>query len=290
MTALQGVARIFPCWHVICVYAFYRNNESMHLMNLWIGKRGIYRTLKLALVSFNAMVALPALAIPVTVEYTGSISRINYADCQNLVNGGCTSWVHTSVQSSNFVDGRQVEVGNSVVGGFTYDSEAALTAMSSDGFQAIHLRSVFGTSFQSNQISLPTALTPSVGPGSFSIVNDRPIGSYTVDSFYVSNWFSQGDWFATFNFHLIDLTGLIFDSFAVPLSLELSDMTSSSMNVGFLRRSDGDQLQLYVDLTSINFSLPNEVPEPGTWALVLIGFAAVTGTYSRARRPRQVII
>lgn len=240
------------------------------------------------LASLGVALALPVYAVPVTVAYSGVVSRLMYANCVSFNAGSCSAWDFTSPLSSDFADGRNVEVGNTFAGGFAYESAAPLTAMSSDGFQAVHLNSVHDAHFQSNELALPTAALPSAGLGSFSVVNNRPIASSVFDSFYVNSVFSGGGWFASVEFHLQDSTGAAWSSFDVPLSLDFSSFNGNVFYVAFLRRSDGDQLHVHGDLTSVAFSSPVGVPEPASITLLLIGLLAAASMVPLFRRRRSI--
>lgn len=218
-------------------------------------------------------------AVPITVEYSGVVSRLWTADCLAQANGSCTTWANTDVSSSDFVDGRNVAVGSSFVGRFTYESTAPITAISSDGFQAVHLDSVYETYFQSGELALPSSLLPQTD-GSFSVINNRPsFGGYR-DSFFVNSWFNQANWFASLSISLQDSTASVFDSFDVPQTLDFADFNAHVFSVGFLRRSDGDQLQLRGNLTSVRVS---PVPEPSSVALLLAGLGVLGGSIYRKR-------
>ena len=232
---------------------------------------------------------LPAHAEDIRVEYTGVVSRLSYADCQTLVNGSCTAWSFTSIQSSDFFDGNAVSVGNQFSGSFVYDTSAPLTAISSDGFQAVHLNAVSEAIFQAGALSVPAPLLPNSGAGSYSIVNDR--NGY--DSFYVNNTYSLNDWFASVNFHLQDSTGSVFSNFDVPASLDFAAFNANAFNVGLLRRSDGDQVQLFGDLRSATFTAA--VPEPSSFAYLIAGglllflVRASKKSLFRTKRPASIV-
>ena len=219
-------------------------------------------------------------AVPITVEYSGVVSRLWTADCVAQTNGNCTAWDNTDVSSSDFVDGRNVAIGSSFTGRFTYDSTAPVTAISADGANAMHFDSVSGVYFQTGELSLPSVLLPFY-QGNFSVVNDRAFYAPPIDSFFVSSWFSEGDWFASLNLSLIDNTASVFNTLDVPQTLDFGAFDANIFSLGFLRRADGDQLQLEGRLTSMQML---SVPEPGSVALLLAALAAFVGSTYRKRQ------
>lgn len=223
---------------------------------------------------------MTGVAAPITVEYTGVISRLWTADCVAQTNGNCTGWTNTDVSSSDFVDGRNVAVGSSFAGRFTYESTAPVTAISSDGSNAMHFNSVSGVYFQTGALSLPSTLLPFY-QGNFSVVNNRALYSAPIDSFYVSSWFSEGDWFASLNLSLIDNTAAVFNTLDVPKTLNFGDYDADIFSLGFVRRSDSDQLQLEGSLTSMRMF---SVPEPSSGALLLATVGVLLGSTYRKRQ------
>lgn len=251
-------------------------------MNIELNPRRAGAMLKAGAAFLLTTAAMVAGAAPITVEYSGVVSRLWTADCVAQTNGSCTAWTNTDVSSSDFVDGRNVAVGSSFTGRFTYESTAPVAAISSDGFQAVHLDSVLGSHFQAGELLLPSLLLPFY-EGSFSVVNNRTFYSPPIDSFFVSSWFSSEDWFASLNLSLIDNTAAVFDTFDVPKTLNFGDFDANVLSLGFVRRSDGDQLQLEGSLTSMRMF---SVPEPSSVALLLAAIGClVSATYRK--RPVQ---
>ncbi len=231
-----------------------------------------------SLLTLALVAAVPALAQATQVSYTGSVTSLTYADCTTFLNGGCTAWSFTPLQSTDFLAGQFIEVGQSFVGRFAYDESAPMTAVSADGYQAVFLNSVSQSAVATPTFSLPTASLPAAGLGSFSIVDGR----FGWDSFFVMQSFSQGDWFANLIFDLQDSTGTIFSGFDVPTRLDLSQFDFMTFQIGMLRRSDGDQVQLHGAIASVSV-----VPEPGTLALLLTGAALLAHQTRRARASQE---
>lgn len=226
--------------------------------------------MKAALALIIATLSLPASASPITLDYSGSVSSLTYADCQSYTSSGsCNAWNFTSLPNTDFVDGHFVSIGDTFSGTYVYDPAAPLTAISNDGHQAIHLNSIATASFSAGQLQLPGTYLPQAGLGSFSIVNDR--NGY--DSFFLQSLFSGTDFFASVDLDLQDHTGRIFDSFDVPQTLNFTDFNANVFHVGMLRRSDGDQVLLYGALTSVSIASP--IPEPKTPLLMLLGLVLI---------------
>lgn len=227
--------------------------------------------------AITAAIALPASARLIDIHFEADLKSMNYADCQTYSSfGSCNSWTNTQLRSSDFLAGEMVEIGQRIYGHYTYNADAPVSGISTDGAQAVHLNAVPDASVTVGQVSLPSAWLSQTSTGSFSVVNNR--GTY--DSFFLQALFSQGDWFVISNLHLQDSTGKAFNDFTVPTSLNFSDFNASLYNLTFLRRSDGDQLQISGKITGTQFAAA--VPEPNSYLLALVGI----GTILRAMKRR----
>lgn len=229
------------------------------------------------LVGLAMMVTLPALAQQIHVMYEGTVRSMTYADCTSFANSYCSAWSFTQIPTASFPPGQQASVGDKFAGGFTYDAAAPLTAMSDDGFQAVHLNAITQARFSTSTFHLPNAGLLISSAGSFSVVDNR--NGY--DSFYLEQGFSEGNWFAHVNFHLQDSTGKAFTGFSVPTHLTLDQFNANVFSIGIVRLSDGDQVQLHGTLTGLTFAAA--VPEPSSAALLVTGGALLL----TARRRRH---
>lgn len=217
-----------------------------------------------------AAISVPASANLIEVRFEAELKSMYYADCQTYASyGSCNSWTNTQLSASDFLDGQTVAIGQRITGNYIYDSTAPLSGISSDGAQAVHLNGVPSAGVSVGQASLPAAWLTQVSSGSFSVINNR--GTY--DSFFLQGLFSQGDWFAISNLHLQDRTGKVFDDFSVPTALDFSAFNASVYSLAFLRRSDGDQLQISGQLQSVQFI--SSVPEPSSVTLALLGLVVL---------------
>lgn len=213
-----------------------------------------------------------------TIEYTGTFNRMYYSDCQTYSTyGSCNSWNFTDQSTSSFFDGLVISVGDQFTGSFSYNANALLSGISSDGYQAVYLQSIYNSTLSSNIFSLPMNTLSSTGNGDYSVVNGR----YGWDSFYVASYFSNPSWFTGIIFNPMDHDGTVFSDFTAPSELELSDFESPYFSMFFLRKSDGDQLQIRGTLSSISTIAP--VPEPSTILLLGAGLAGI-GLYERRQR------
>lgn len=249
-------------------------------MNIELNPRRAGAMLNASVALLLSTAAMAVGAAPITVEYTGVVSRLWTADCVAQTNGNCTGWNSTDVSSSDFFDGRSVAVGGSFAGRFTYESTAPVSAISADGANAMHFDSVSGVQFQTGELSLPSVLLPFYR-GSFSVVNDQVFYSPPIDSFFVSSWFNSGGWFADLSLSLIDNTAAVFDTFDVPQTLDFGDFDANVLTLGFVRRADGDQLQLEGRLNSMRMF---SVPEPSSVVLLLAALAGLVGATYRKRQ------
>jgi hypothetical protein len=217
------------------------------------------------LLSLALFVAQPVLAASVTVSYSGQVGSLTYADCQNFVNGNCTSWNFSSIQTTNFLAGSTIGVGQSFNGSFSYDSNAVMAPVSGDGFQGVYLNAVASSGFRSSTLTLPSISLSSTGGGNVSVVNGRD----GYDALLVQDYYSNSNFFVSMKTFQLDSTGTVFSSFSLPTNLGMSSFNHNSFGLGMLRRADGDQVQLVGTLTSI--VIAPAVPEPTTALLVGAG-------------------
>lgn len=228
--------------------------------------------MKSLLLAAMLVLALPVSAQNIELNYSGSVTELVYADCQSLsAFGSCNSWSFASLSETNFLNGLSISVGDEFIGQFIYDTSAPRTAISNDGYQAIHLNGVTSSSLQIGDISLPATWLPYTKSGSYSIINDR--NGY--DAFYLQGIYSGTDWFTSTNLSLQDSSGTVYSGFDVPHSIDYSRFNANIFNLGFLRRSDGDQVQLYGSLNSAVIVTP--VPELESFALMMTGMVVLAG-------------
>lgn len=207
----------------------------------------------------------------INVNYSGGIDRLVYAE-----KIGGSSWNHTDVTESFFYDGLRISEGDHFLGNFSYDPNAPLTGISSDGKQAIYLDGVMDLYFSKTNFNLPTPTLPQSLFHAFSVVNDR----YGSDSFHIFNSFFNSSWSITISLMLLDRDGTVYNDFSIPTIFNLDDFENLSFRMGFLRREDGDQLQVYGHLSDFSAA---PIPEPTTMLLFGFGLLGIAGM-SRKRK------
>lgn len=219
-----------------------------------------------------------ARAALITYEFSGQLNRAFYADCQTYSSGSnCNSWLNTYPSTSSFFNGEDISLGDRFSGQFTYDTTASYW-LSSDGYQAVYLGAVPSYQLEVNGLLFPSLVLPMAFSGSLSIVDGRN----GRDSFFISQSLSGGDWFASTYISLQDRSGLVYNSFDIPNSVNLSDFGYRSFHMAFLRRSDGDQLHLYGDVTDL---VRADVPEPNSLLLFLTSLFLVLARPTGKRKP-----
>lgn len=230
-----------------------------------------------------AAIVLPLRAEVVRVSYSGVVASLTYADCTSFSAGSCSAWVFNPLATTNFIPGREIAVGEQFSGSFVYDTSVS-AVMSSDGYQATYLNAASNAQFGAPNFALPdVVLPPAVSSGYVAVVDGRS----GTDVFQIGANFSGADYFSNLYLSMVDLTGTALSGFPIPTSLDTSGFASKSLQLGLLRRSDGDQVQLAGTVSAISFS--SAVPEPTSMLLVLLGGAIVFCTRRQSMRgPGQI--
>lgn len=226
-----------------------------------------------------ALLLLPAVsqAGVIDMEFSGSVNNINYAKCQGMsMYGSCNSWTHTNLTSSDAYKGVKFELGNKFAGTFSYDADADYV-LSSDGYQAVYLDAVLGSTLSIGGIKLPSTAMPVTGRGNLSVVDGR----FGTDLLMLQQLFRKDDWFGIMSVFLQDGTGKVYNGFDIPTTFKTTDYHYANMNLTFLQTTTGDQLQISGKLS--DFGIPAaEVPEPATASLAMLGVAGLV--MSRRRK------
>jgi len=220
--------------------------------------------MKRIIILIGMLFSINANATMISYAYEGSIESMFYSHCNAYNNNGsCNSWDIDNLTSSSFYQEIGFSVGTSFTGQFTYDTDAALSGMSSDGAQAVYLNAITDYSFSMGAYHAPSTDLPKSTFGSASVVNDR---NGKVDSFFTKQTFSSDDWFSSITADFQDHTAQVYDEFSLPENLNLNDFSSPYFHMAFLRKSDGDQLHLKGKISALS---PVSLPEPNTLWLLL---------------------
>lgn len=240
--------------------------------------------LKVCFIALLVLAPASSWATAVKASFTGSITRMFYATCTSFQDGSCSAWDNSDVASSTFYGGHDLAVGRTFSGVLAYEITTPLSGMPGDGRQAVYLDGVTSYELESGSMHLPVTEMPRAGNGSFSVINDRR----GFDSFHVSQWFSGPEFFATSAIDLFDNTGTVYSDFSVPASFDLSNFDTLFYHLSFLRRSDGDQLHVYGDLSNFHASVIG-VPEPNTAYIFFEGGMLVLVLAACRRRKDKLV-
>lgn len=216
----------------------------------------------------NALTAFVILVVPftsnakpVSFAFTASVDSMFEHDGHTKVN--------TTVKTSNFA-GFTLNQGDQIFGTVTYDSDAELNPYyqppkQSTGsyriFESNLIIPVFNFSINSN-INLSTN-----GTAHIQVANDASTFSGN-DIFYLES--SSGYdpiLFMASRLYLFDNNSLAFNSGEVPDNFFLDDFYYRVFQTGWVRQSDGSQLNFSASLSSLN-KVTRSVPEPPTFWLI----------------------
>ena len=214
----------------------------------------------------------------INIKYSGEIDRLSYSERIG------SSYTHTNLTESSFYEGFKISEGENFSGNFSYDSNAPLTGISSDGDSGIYLSAVTNFFFLTEDFSLPSLSLPTASGRDILVSND---GTFGWDTFYVSNWFSNDSWFASITIDLMDRDGTVYDTFSMPSTFNLDDFETLYFHMAFLRKEDQDQLHLYGYLSDFSVTSATPVPEPS--AILLLGTGLVILAGSRLKRKKSLV-
>lgn len=224
--------------------------------------------------------AAPSLsAAPHTFGFSGAIVRMFEHDSASNNN--------TTVSASSMT-GANIALGQIVAGFFAYDDEALPSPFDTNGSTDGYL--VFSnavTAFEFSIIGTGYSYAARTDFGNNIVLSDDSTNPVGYDSFSPYSYAPYDpDYFRSANLNLFDRSGTAVDGYTLPSSLNLSDFHFAQFHHAWLRQSDGDQLHVYADLTSLTAVLrleANSVPEPVTVMLLLPAFAALVGPRFRRR-------
>jgi hypothetical protein len=206
----------------------------------------------------------------VTYDYSGTISSLYEAKCKQTSNGGCDGYDIEHSDSSNMYLDYIFSVGDTFSGSFTYETQATLSGISSDGYQAIYSDGVISQSFTLGSYYAPSAELAGGEDGNLSIVNGR----YGTDVFQTGSYYSNSEWFSGATVSLQDNTDSIFNDMSIPNELDFNGFHYKGFSLFFLDRSTNDQLQLRGNITSL-VKAPINVPEPNSIWLFCLALLSV---------------
>ena len=179
-------------------------------------------------------------AAPITFSYSGLVTRMFEADCLPASLNHSDGYKITDVDTSYFYPGLAVSLGDPFKGVLTYNTEAFLSGISDDGYQAIYSHGITDHQMMLNSFRLPNVILPSVGAGSLSIVNNRN----GTDVFQTSSFSSNSDWFSSITLSLQDRSGLVFNGMNIPDNLSQDDFSYLGFRLAFLEKGTKNQLHI----------------------------------------------
>lgn len=168
----------------------------------------------------------------------------------------------TLVPESSFFQGRDISIGDSMNILFDYSDTATQKTAVDGGTGVIHDGVTRRVRVSISGFNLPDALPESDRRDSISVYDRQ--GDF--DSVFFSRWFSEGDWFATFNLFYLDSTGMALSSREIPGPDSSIFLGTTLMSIGFVNRQTRNQMTIDADVRSTRVSV---VPLPP--ALVLLG-------------------
>lgn len=193
--------------------------------------------------------------------------------------------VNTTVSTSSFA-GAIINQNDPIEGVLTFDADAPLSPYfqpdpGANGTYKIYQSNLPTPTFEysiGSSIKLKTT-------GSAHIqVADNASTFSGHDIFYIE---SSGGYNPTLFFlatlSLFDNNGLSFDNGSVPSRLNVDNFYYKSFHAGWVRQSDGSQLNVSAQLTSLDF-IATSVPEPTTGSLALLSLFVLPALIRKSQR------
>lgn len=198
--------------------------------------------------------------------------------------GATKEIVHVS--SSDF-PGSQVSIGDHVSGSFVFDTNTPLSPYyqpptESAGSYLAYVDENPGRGLQFTFDGKNLAFN--ARPFTLLQIRNDAASASGWDTFDLSSSsiFSSTSLFQVAGISLMDSTGAALNGPGLPTDLQLKSYFFHEFTTGWVRSSDGNQLQVQATLTDLT-PLATPVPEPSAFALLLLGLGAVTG-FAQARR------
>lgn len=217
--------------------------------------------------TFALVMGSAAHAEVLTYAFTGTVDSMFEHDHATMVN--------TTVTSSSFA-GSLVSYGNVVQGVFSFDTHAPLSTSYQPPPPASGSYLVYRPSVEVSKFSFQVGSGPVGFQGTVptAIVSDNNSDLSGWDMFYLgaSRPFNPV-MFQSVDVSFQDSTGTALSSGGMPIALNLSSYNYSKLHAAWLLRATGDQMHMEAKLTSL--TLISAVPEPASYALLLLGVSAV---------------
>jgi hypothetical protein len=180
--------------------------------------------------------------------------------------------------------GSGLVVGQTINGSFTYDTSASSSFIG--GSMYSYTANLYATG--SLTINLPTTTVSGSTPYGYSseVFNSTPANGgngFVVFGPYSDNVVAgTHEIYLAYQLDLYDRTASVLNSLSLPTSLNLSDFDFRGLSIQEVDFSGG-QYNVALELTSLTEVAA--VPEPSTWAMMLLGFAGVSFmAYRRSRK------
>ena len=198
------------------------------------------------------------------------------------------------VSSSTFA-GKNMSVGDSVIGNLSFDTDAPLSQyyqppIPQFGTYTLYTNYGPGQNINFSVGSSGTTYSSSAKADDYTLIqvaNDATTFSGS-DIFSLSNSAGYDSvMLQTATLNLFDNTAKAFNSSAIPTNLSLSSFQYTNLDGGWLRQSDGNQLHLQANLNTLT-PLSSPVPELNGQLAWLLGLASISLSAGLPRRERSL--
>lgn len=236
------------------------------------------------ILALNIHLALTVVFCTIGIAHSKPVSFSFTAKVDSMFEHNGETKVNTTVSSSSFA-GAIINQNDPINGILTFDTEAPLSPYfqpdpGATGTYKVYQSNLSAPVFEysiGNNVNLNTT-----GSAHIQVANNATVFS-GHDIFYIE---SSGGYNPTLFFlarlSLFDNNGLSFDNGGVPSSLKLDSFYYRSFQAGWVRQSDGSQLNVAAQLTSLDL-IATSVPEPTTGTLALLSLIMLPALIRKSR-------